>query len=81
MTELSQFEKQDLINLQKVVDIERKDDASYELNGTVRSMYQRNEKGYRVQVKGSSEVYLFVFSSTNKTVAVVGGVVPTEPSQ
>jgi len=80
MADLQSFDKQDLINLQKVIDLDKKEDAAYQdADGTVHSMYKREEKGYRLHVKGSSDVYLFIFNKKNKHIATIINTI--EPSQ
>lgn len=69
MADLQSFEKQDLINLQKYVDVQKKSDAAYETkDGTIRSAYVREETVYRLKVKGSNEIHMFVFNKFNKPV-------------
>lgn len=69
MPELQQFEKQDLINLQKVLNLDKSTQAAYTgKDGKVYSMHQNQQKGYRLQLNGSDTIHLFIFDEKNKFV-------------
>lgn len=70
MADLNLFNQQDkdnlLFALNKVADIQKKEDAVYIIGGKIHSTYQRNEKAYRVIFNNSQEVHLFVFDKDDK---------------
>lgn len=67
MSELKDFTQQDLINLQKVMSIEKKNDVAYEYNGKIYSCNQRKETAYLIKMDNSTKLY--VFNNKNKLVA------------
>lgn len=70
MSDIVNLEKQDLINLSKVLSIDSSVDSPYIYDGVVRSSYQRKEKLYRLHINDSDDVYLFIFNKNNKPVGI-----------
>lgn len=71
MSDIVNLEKQDLINLSKVLSLDSSADAPYILNGEIRSTYQRHEKIYRLKVNDSDIVYCFIFNNKNKPIGII----------
>ena len=71
MADIVNLEKQDLINLSKVLSLDSRADVPYILNGQVYSSYQRHEKVYRLHVNDSDIVYLFIFNKKNRVIGIV----------
>lgn len=62
--------EQDRKNLAQVISVETCNNAAYENgDGDELHMFLRNEKGYRVQIKGDSYVNIFIFDKDNKYVS------------
>lgn len=55
------FSREELKELSKVIDIDKSDSASYEIDGNIHSMYQRNEHGYRIKIKNDNKIWMFIF--------------------
>ena len=68
MAELKDFDQQDLINIQKVMSIDKSDKAAYRIEDKVYSAHQNEQTVYRVYTKGEDHVYMYVFNKHNKLV-------------
>ena len=62
--------EQDRKNLAQVISVETCNNATYE-NGDSDElhMFLRNEKGYKVRIKGDSHVNIFIFDKDNKYIS------------
>lgn len=61
MPELIDFDRQDLVNISKVLDVFKSDRATYEKDGKMFSMTQNNQYGYRIKLKNSNKTILLIF--------------------